>query len=59
MFKRYFSFLHYCQLSCLYVMLKKRILSKPKRGKAQAVVRGGRAPPRSNGLDVQLIITSF
>ena len=43
MFKNYYSFSHYCVLSCRYVMLQKVILSKPKWG-AQAVVRGGTAP---------------
>ena len=45
MFKRNYSFLHHCLLFCRYVMLQKRILSKPKWG-AQAAVRGrGARPP--------------
>ena len=44
MFKRYYFFFHYCLLFCRYVMLQKRILSKPKWG-AQAVVRGATALP--------------
>ena len=34
MFKRYYSFFHYCLLSCRYVMFQKRILCKPKWGDA-------------------------
>ena len=37
-FERYYSFFHYCLLSCRYVMLKKRVLNKPKC-----------PPPRSYG----------
>ena len=42
MFERYYS----CSIIayCRYVMFQKRILSKPKWGGAQAVVRGGKAP---------------
>ena len=43
MFERYYSFFHYCPLSCPYVMFRKCILSEPKWG-AQAVVCGGTAP---------------
>ena len=43
MFENYYSFFHYCLLSCRYVMLQKSVLSEPKWG-AQAVVRGGRYP---------------
>ena len=42
MFKRNYSFLHHCLLFCRYVMLQKRILSKPKWG-AQAPVSDGTA----------------
>ena len=45
MFKRNYSFLHYCQLFCRYVMLQKRILSKPKWGAQAAARGGGRTPP--------------
>ena len=50
MFERYYS----CSIIayCRYVMFQKRILSKPKWGGAQAVVRGGARPPwppRSDG----------
>ena len=44
MFVHYYSFFHYCLLSCRYVMFHKHILSKPKWGGAQAVVRGSTAP---------------
>ena len=44
MFERYYSFFHYCLLSCRYVVLRKSILSEPKWGGAQAVVKGGTAP---------------
>ena len=44
MFVRYYSFFHYCLLSCRYVMFHKHIPSKPKWGGAQAVVRGSTAP---------------
>ena len=43
MFENYYSFFHYCLLSCRYAMLKKTILNEPKWG-AQAVVRRGRRP---------------
>ena len=43
MFENYYSFFHYCVLSCRYVMLQKSILNEPKWG-AQAVVRGERRP---------------
>ena len=39
MFERYYSFFHYCLLSCRDVMFHKRILSKPKWG-AQAGAKG-------------------
>ena len=42
MFEAYYSFFHYCLLSC-YEMLQTGILSKPK-WRAQAVVRGDGAP---------------
>ena len=42
-FEHCYSLFHYCLLFCRYVMLRKRILSKPK-WEAQAVVRGGTAP---------------
>ena len=43
MFENYYTFFHYCRLSCRYSMLQKSILNEPKWG-AQAVVRGGRRP---------------
>ena len=51
MFENYYSFFHYCLLSCRYVMIQKSILNEPKWGGAQAVVRGGRRlwPHRSDG----------
>ena len=42
MFENYYSFFHYCLLSCRYAMIQKSILNEPKWGGAQAVVRGGR-----------------
>ena len=54
MFETYYSFFHYCLLSCRYVMFRSRILSKPKWG-AQVVVTGGGGgvrppwPPSSDG----------
>ena len=44
MFERYDSFFHYYLLSYRYAVLQKSILSKPKWGGAQAVVREGTAP---------------
>ena len=44
MFENYYSFFHYCLLSCCYVMLQKSILNEPKWG-ALAVVRGGGRRP--------------
>ena len=51
MFENYYSFFHYCLLSCRYAMIQKSILNEPKWGGAQAVVRGGRRPwpHRSDG----------
>ena len=43
MFENYYSFFHYCLLSCRYVMLQKSILSESKWG-AQAVVGGEQCP---------------
>ena len=45
MFKRNYSFLHHCLLYCRYVMLQKRIMSKPNWG-AQVDVRGSTPPPQ-------------
>ena len=39
MFERYYSFFHYCVLSCRFVMFQKCILCKPKWG--------GHSPPGS------------
>ena len=44
MFENYYSFFHYCLLSCRYAMIQKSILNEPKWGGAQAVVRGDGAP---------------
>ena len=54
MFENYYSFFHYCLLSCRYAMLQKSILNESKWG-AQAVVRGGRRPwpHRSDGTGYQ------
>ena len=43
MFENYYSFFHYCLLSCRYAMFQKSILNEPRWG-AQAVVRGDGAP---------------
>ena len=43
MLEHYYVFFHYCLLFYRYMMLQKRILSKPK-WRAQAVVRGARPP---------------
>ena len=32
MFENYYSFFHYCVLSCRYVMLQKSIMNEPKLG---------------------------
>ena len=32
MFENYYSFFHYCLLSCRYAMLRKRFLNEPKWG---------------------------
>ena len=45
MFENYYFFFHYCLLSSRYVMLQKSILSKPKWGGIQAVIRGGYGAP--------------
>ena len=56
MFERYYSFFHYCLLSCRDVMFHKRILSKPKWG-AQAGAKGHAPfpPPRSEGIGLRLL----
>ena len=43
MFENYYSFFHYCLLSCRYAILQKSILNESNWG-AQAVVRGDGAP---------------
>ena len=40
--ERYYSFFHYCLLSCRYVMLQIRVLNKPKWGASPPL-------PRSDG----------
>ena len=42
MFENYYSFFHYCLLSCRYAMLQKSILNEPKWGGGkQSFVRDG------------------
>ena len=60
MFENFYSFFHYCLLSCRYVMLNKSILIESEWG-AQAVVRGGRRPwpHRSDGTPGPTVATAL
>ena len=60
MFERYYFFFCYCLLSFRYMMFQKRVLSKPKRGRAQAVVKVARPPglPVATALNTLLLSNS-
>ena len=45
MIENYYSFFHYCLLSCRYVMFHKSILKEPKWGEGHKQLLGGEGAP--------------